>query len=296
MQQLTPDGQQIIAGIAQRYGFSTDAVMNMLQAVLNGNGGMAQFSHPEFGGSGQWMSGGMTMIGDMFNNGLKNSVANLAQELANLVAGQPGLLQTGSFQSQSQGGQHSGGQAQSQGGQYPGDQYPGDQYQGYQSQGAAGNASLFVPGSPGGNQWWPTDLGNPNSTGSQNNVRYAYFSWSRRLAIDINGQITVYDTLDHQIGGVSQQQSVGGSITFTSQYGTVSVADLPIVSVNGNSPPPPPMQDAGFNQGGYANVGSTGPQESDIFTAIERLADLRGRGILSDDEFAAKKAELLSRL
>lgn len=294
MQQLTPDGQQIIAGIAQRYGFSTDAVMNMLQAVLNGNGGMAQFSHPEFGGSGQWMSGGMTMIGDMFNNGLKNSVANLAQELANLVAGQPGLLQTGSVQSQSQGGQHSGGQAQSQGGQYP-----GDQYQGCQSQGAAGNASLFVPGSPGGNQWWPTDLGNPNSTGSQNNVRYAYFSWPCRLAIDINGQITVYDTLDHQIGGVSQQQSVGGSITFTSQYGTVSVADLPIVSVNGNPPPlppPPASQNAGLNQGGYSNVGSTGPQESDIFTAIERLADLRGRGILSDDEFAAKKAELLSRL
>jgi len=31
-------------------------------------------------------------------------------------------------------------------------------------------------------------------------------------------------------------------------------------------------------------------------TAIERLADLRAKGILTDDEFQAKKAELLSRL
>ena len=114
MQQLTPDGQQIIAGIAQRYGFSTDAVMNMLQAVLNGNGGMAQFSHPEFGGSGQWMSGGMTMIGDMFNNYLKGRVDSLCSEISNVLANQPGLLQTGSFQSQSQGG--SGHQNQTSGG------------------------------------------------------------------------------------------------------------------------------------------------------------------------------------
>jgi len=26
-----------------------------LESVVNGNGTMAQFSHPEFGGSGQWM-------------------------------------------------------------------------------------------------------------------------------------------------------------------------------------------------------------------------------------------------
>ena len=34
----------------------------------------------------------------------------------------------------------------------------------------------------------------------------------------------------------------------------------------------------------------------DIFFKIERLADLRKKGVLSEDEFAAKKAELLSRL
>jgi hypothetical protein len=34
---------------------------------------MAQLSHPEFGGSGQWMAGGATMFSDMFNNALKAS-------------------------------------------------------------------------------------------------------------------------------------------------------------------------------------------------------------------------------
>jgi hypothetical protein len=288
MQQLTPEGQQLVDGIARRYGFSSDAVMTMLQAVIDGNGSMAQFGHPEFGGSGQWMSGGMTMIGDMFNNGLRNRVANLAQELANLTAGQPGLVQAGSFQSQSQGGSYQGGQAQHQGDLYQGGQYGSGQYQGDQG-GNAANASLFVPGSPGGSQWWPAELGAPNATGSQSNVRYAYFSWPRRLAIDLNGQVTVYDTLDHHIGGVSQQQSVGGFISFTSQYGTVCVADLPIISVNGNAPP-------AQGQAPSRWAGRASPQEGDIFAAIERLADLRGRGILTDDDFAAKKAELLDRL
>ncbi|MDI7923743.1 SHOCT domain-containing protein [Ferirhizobium litorale] len=34
----------------------------------------------------------------------------------------------------------------------------------------------------------------------------------------------------------------------------------------------------------------------DIFSKIERLAALHSKGILSDDEFAAKKTELLQRL
>jgi hypothetical protein len=37
-------------------------------------------------------------------------------------------------------------------------------------------------------------------------------------------------------------------------------------------------------------------QETDIFAKIERLADLQKKGILSSEEFAAKKTELLSRL
>jgi hypothetical protein len=43
---------------------------------------MAQFNHPELGGMGQWAAGGMIMIGDMFNNGLKARVDALCRDLA----------------------------------------------------------------------------------------------------------------------------------------------------------------------------------------------------------------------
>ena len=85
----------------------------MLVAVSNGNGTMAQFSHPEFGGSGQWMSGGMTMVSDLFNYQLKNTVNNLCSELSNHLAANQSGNAPSSFQSQSQNG--SGAQAQSNG-------------------------------------------------------------------------------------------------------------------------------------------------------------------------------------
>jgi len=280
MNQLTPEGQEIINEIAQRYNFSPDAVFSMLQSVINGNGSMAQFSHPEFGGSGQWMRGGMIMLGDMFNNSLKNSVGGLCQELANLIANQPGLIQTGSFQSQSQGNQqqnnYSGGSQQQNG------------------SGPVGPVSLFVPPPAGSSgNWWPAGLQFPNSTGAQNNVRYAYFATIHRLAIDANGHVTLYDTLDHQIGGFSQQQSVGGSITFTSQFGLVDVSTLPIISIDNEPVSQQPTPN--FVEQNPVNIQNIS-EEADIFAALEKLANLNQKGILTDNEYNTKKAELLSRL
>ena len=288
MKQLTPEGQQIINNIAQRYNFSPDAVFSMLQSVINGNGSMAQFNHPEFGGSGQWMRGGMIMLGDMFNNNLKNSVGGLCQELANLIANQPGLIQSGSFQSQNQGTQQQsnfGGASSNTGGQQQ------------NSSGPMGTVSLFVPPPAGSSgNWWPAGLQFPNSTGAQNNVRYAYFATIHRLAIEANGHVTLYDTLDHQIGGFSQQQSVGGSITFTSQYGIVDVNTLPIISID-NVPVQTPVQSQPAPSFQASPVDThVANQEADIFGAIEKLAHLRDIGILTDAEYSAKKAELLSRL
>ena len=121
MRQLSPTGQQAINDVAQRHGFSSDAVLSMLQSVINGHGSMAQFSRPEFGGSGQWMRGGMIMVSDMFNNLLKGRIDALCRELSGLVANQPELIAGGSSQSQSQGSQQQGGS------------------------GPAGPVSLFVP-------------------------------------------------------------------------------------------------------------------------------------------------------
>ncbi len=252
MLQLSPSGQQSIQDIAQRHNFSVDAVRSMLESVWNGNGSMAQFSHPEFGGSGQWMQGGMTMIGDMFNNYLKGRVDNLCAELSRLLYNQ--------------------------------------------------SNTIFVP-APIVPDWWGPSLRFPNSSGGQNGTRYAWFAQAHRLAIESNGQVIIYDTLDHQIGGVSQQQSGGSSVTFSSQYGYVDLNRLPIVSINGvpqnntvQNPvpfvPPAPMMSNNANNASNTNVVNDG----DIFSSIEKLATLHARGIVSQQEFAAKKAELLSRL
>ena len=202
MEPLSPEGMRVIEELARKYGVSTQAVTTLLQAVISGHGTMAQFSHPELGGLGQWAQGGMTMIGDMFNNALKAKVDGLCSDLANLLRQEPSMRANTSSQTQGQG-------------------VTGDY----------GNVSLFVPaagGSPAA--WWGADLGAASATGSQNNIRYAYFSASRRLAIAIGDHVTIYDTADHVISGVSQQQSGDASLSFTSQRGLVRVADLGVLS------------------------------------------------------------------
>jgi hypothetical protein len=140
LQQLTDQGRQKIDEMARRYSVSTDALMTLLQALLNSNGTMAQFNHWELGGGGQWMRGGMTMVGDMFNYGLKSKVDGLCSELSQLLAQQSFVPFPASFQSQSQGG-------------------------GQQQDGSvgAGSVSLFVPEAPGraSGQWWPRNWGSP---------------------------------------------------------------------------------------------------------------------------------------
>jgi Short C-terminal domain len=265
MQRLTEQGQRIINDLANRYGVSNDAVMTMLDAVMKGNGTMAQFNHRDFGGAGQWMQGGMTMVGDMFNYALKSKVEGLCAELSNLIANlQTDLFKPMSSQSQSQGGQQQGGY---------------------------GQVSLFVPGAGRQGNWWPAELGVPSSTGAQNNIKYAYFPSSCRLAVEINGHVTVYDTQDHQISGVSQQQSTDASLTFSSQYGLVRIENLPVISIDGGSPQPPLEAAPPDSNEAFRNA-----PKGDIFTQIEQLAELRKKDILTEDEFSAKKAELLKKL
>jgi hypothetical protein len=81
-------------------------------------------------------------------------------------------------------------------------------------------------GTPRAGSWWPQELGNPSSVGSQNDMRYAVFPAKRRLVIDDHGHTATYDTGDHQISGVSQAQSTDSTLTFVSQHGVVRVSDL----------------------------------------------------------------------
>ncbi|HEX6240466.1 MAG TPA: SHOCT domain-containing protein [Polyangiales bacterium] len=245
MQNLTAPAEQAVQQLSQRFGVSVDAVKTLLAAVNNGGGTMAQFYHPELGGGGQWMRGGMTMVGDMFNSGLQATVSGLCAALSELLA----TTQV----------------------------YPPLSH-GPKSGGHAGG---------GHNNWWPAELGSPSSSGGQNDTRYAYFPATRRLALEHAGRVTVYDSLDHQIGGVQQQQGGygSGSLSFSSQYGTFSVQSLPQVS-------PAP---ASATADGFSTIPSPGaPPE--VIETLERLGRLVQSGVLTEEEFRAKKAELLARL
>jgi hypothetical protein len=272
MQQLTEEGRRIVDGLARQHGVTSDAVLTLLLALVAGGGTQAQFNHPDLGGMGQWSQGGMLMIGDMFNNALKAKVDALCTELAGHVRRGADLFAARApWQAQSQSQSQSGG--------------------------GADVVSLFVPGGPSSGRWWPGDLGHPSSTGGQNAMRYAFFPSSRRLAIDPgDGKVTIYDTGDHQITGFSQQQGGGQSITFTSQHGLVRVADLPKVSPAGAARSGPDT--ARHKAPDFAEPQAAAPAGSaeDIFAKIERLGELRDKGLISAKEFEAKKAELLARI
>jgi hypothetical protein len=285
LQGLTEEGRQTVKAIADRHGVSSDAVCTLLMALVAGGGRQAQFNHPDLGGMGQWSQGGMIMVGDMFNQGLKYRVDQLCNELATVLANSSPLAPA-SMQQQSQ----SSGMSRASG------------------------VSLFVPGGIGNR--WPAELGSPSSVGSQNDLHYALFPNLRRLAISQGGRITVYDTGDHQIEGFSQQQSGDQSLTFISQHGLVRVADLKIVQPKPDVAPEPqaqsssprhPMPDPAPSAGGSASTATgvdrsspAGPvsaqSDDEIFSKLERLAELRKKEIISLEEFNAKKAELLARL
>ncbi len=279
MARWTEQGEQLVNDVANRYGASYEAVSLMLDSVLRGNGTMAQFNIYELGGGGQWMRGGMTMVGDMFNYQLKSKVDGICSDLSSAIVDQN--MQVVPPPPPRPAGTATSGQSQNN-----------------------------------WNNWWGADLGIANTSGSQNQYRYAYFAGSRRLAISDGQNVTIYDTLDHNIGGVSQQQGGVAGVGFTSQYGNVDLRSLPLVSgpalgspalgsqAQANPVAAAPVQSQAST---YAQtplqVHSTSvqnqPQPSssdDIFAMIERLAKLRDAGAINDNEYVSKKTELLGRL
>jgi Short C-terminal domain len=257
---LTSHGEKVVKEIANRHGVSTDAVRTLLFALEKGGGTIAQFCHPELGGNGQWMRGGMTMVGDMFNDRLKATVNAICLDLSSNFSSQELFL------------------------------------------------PLAVDDHTGGfgakNAWWPAELGIPSSTGSQNEVCYAYFPSLHRMAILLDGRVQIYDTQGHNIQGLQQQQQqsgMPGALQFTSQNGTFGISTLPILSPDRKvgeaaafpapaNPPPPPTVAIPTTE-----KSSPTPTEETLRT-LERIAELHQKGVLSDEEFKSKKAELLSRL
>ena len=269
MLRLSPEGRVRLAQIADRSGFGIAAAETMLAAIVSGGGEMAQFDHPEFGGPGQWMRGGLLMLADPSDQELKARVERLCNALAEWVARGALSGRDAGFQRQSQ---TSAGITAVQDSR----------------EGAEALRDEPAPGvrasSASDMRWWPEALGEADSTGAQNDVRYAWFPESKRLAVERDGKVTVYDTGDHRIGGFSQQQGGRGRLAFSSQHGVFDVHDLAVV---GDQPSRPESRP-------HAPAATT--ESFDPFVAIEKLAQLHARGILGDDEFQAKKRELLERI
>jgi hypothetical protein len=74
-------------------------------------------------------------------------------------------------------------------------------------------------------RWWPTNLGEPSSVGSQNGLRYAFFPDSHRLLIEREGTVTEYDSGPHKITGIYQPTDVS-QIRFTGNHGNVDLGSL----------------------------------------------------------------------
>jgi hypothetical protein len=275
----TEEASRAISEIAGRHGFGEGAGLAMAEALAASGGSMAQFHHPDLGGMGQWSRGGMLMIGDMFNNNLKARVGALADDLADAMA-----------------------------------------------QGAiAARRPAYGEASSGFGQWWPEELGSPSSTGAQNGQRYAVFPAGRRLAVERDGRVVLYDTGDHGIGGASQQQGGASTLSFSTDRGSIGVEDLREVgAAHSASPEPEPARtqpapdwatpaptaetprDAAVPPADpYApkpretfssSPASSGAEGADPVELIRKLAALKDAGVLTEQEFQAKKTELLARI
>ena len=164
-----------VDNLAARHGVRAGAIEALADALSRSQGRAAQFSHPELGGMGQWMSGGMLMIGDMFNSELKAKVDRICHAVAGVMADRPRVDDAAAAQLQT-----------------------------------AGAKSV---------SWWPPEFGTPSAAGSQNAMRYAFFPATQRLVVDDNGTVSIYDTGDCYLTGVSQQQSSTQTLSFSSTDG-----------------------------------------------------------------------------
>lgn len=85
---------------------------------------------------------------------------------------------------------------------------------------------------PTRSSWWPEALGAPAASGAQNGLRYACFPERRRLAVERDGRVTIYDTGNYRLTGFAQQQGSGAvPLRFSGPDGAVALEALTPVDV-----------------------------------------------------------------
>lgn len=257
MDELTPAGREAVADLQQRYGVSEDAVLTLLRAVAAGGGSMAQFSHPELGGMGQWSQGGMIMVGDMFNNALKARVDGLCSELSRRLNETP-LLAAPAAARISSGGMPSMGSTW----------WPD---------------GLGVPAATGGQNdmryaWFPQMRRLAVQAGGETRV---YDTGEHMI-----GGFGQQQGSDSSITMTSQLGTVRlADLPVVSGGQPATASERPAAAPSQSSQPAQTSASA-----------ASSPADSDVIGQIERLGRLRDQGVLSPEEFAAAKAGLLKRL
>ena len=191
MMSMSPD---VVSHIAQRYVVSEGAVRELFRALQSTGGKLAQFSHADLGGRGQWMPG-MIMLSDTDDAQTKARIAGLCAEVSAIVQGR-------------------GTSA--------------DEQLAMPMDSAASSACVTMPA---GESWWPASFGHPAATGDQHGIRYAYFPDRDRLLVQQGARITSYDTTGRQITGFAQEQSTASRICFTSERGPFELSELKCVPV-----------------------------------------------------------------
>jgi hypothetical protein len=268
MSDITDHGRRVISDCAGRYGLSDAAVEHMARAVANGGGTMAQFNVPELGGSGQWMSGGMTMVGDMFNMGLQARVSNLCGELSDAMGrgaffAAPQGMGGGSWWPEGLGAPASvGGQNQARYAYFP---------QARRIAFDAGNGGQVIlldtlDNNIGGFSQQQSGQGDPFQ-GVSFSSQYGQFALSSLPRADGSGPAPF--------------------VAPTQDFAPQPAQDFV---------PQPDVQDF-VPQPAQAPAAPAPAGDADaILATIGRLATLRDAGALTDDEFTSKKSELLARL
>jgi hypothetical protein len=254
-----PNGLQTIA---DRYGVSLDAIRHLVDALQAGNGTMAQFNHRELGGFGQWSSGGMTMIGNMFDAELKARVGALCSTLAEALPA-VGFPIT-SVTSDAWWPQHLGRPATS--GSQNGLRYA--YFPHAQRLAIAMDGNVILYGTAGQHI-----TGVSQQQGGTGGLRFS----GPDGAIPLESLRRIDD---------DRGESFVSSSTSTE-------LDTPVQRDTTLQPKPFTPEPIHRVEAGPARAQSPADE---VLTTLERLAELQRKGVLTEAEFSSKKAELLARL
>jgi len=258
----------------------------MARAMARGGGTMAQFNIPELGGGGQWMMGGMTMVGDMFNTGLQNTVVNLCGDLSNAMKEVPFFHGT-----------------EASGGGWPTElgnpTVTGGQNAMRYAYFAQARRVVINPGN--GLPVRVLDSGEhviggfsqQQSNGSDPASGLSFSSQLGQFPMMSLPEVGATPTESTGRGGAEGEPTVSSSSSSMSQENREHGQNQGSGQARWNDPSQPtPTAEAPAPHPSKI----VGTDVDTILSTIERLAKLREAGALNEEEYAAKKTELLARL